>query len=91
MGNVLMSVRLDGEVSLEKAAEKLGVERSQIDEEYGLVAIDADAKLFALMVKESAITESSSGLGDSSNDYPGPFSNPVIAPFGPFERDQSKN
>lgn len=77
MSKMLYTVKLEGsDPSLEQVAEKLGITKGDLDEEYGLIEIDPEQKLYSVMVEESAVGER------MSPDVKGPFSNPRIEPFG---------
>lgn len=77
MSKMLYTIKLeDKEPSIEDVAEKLGVKKDDIDEEYGVIEIDPDQNLYSVMVEESAITDA------GGEGVEGPFSNPRIEPFG---------
>ena len=75
----MMTVELDPEAAtVENAAERLGVEPDRIDPEFGVVSIDPDQNLYTVLVDEQAAAEATPRPG-----LEGPFSNPLIEPFGP--------
>lgn len=74
-----MTVELEaGAATVEAAAERLGVDPSQIDAEYGVVSVDPDLHLYAVLVDEVVASTAAERPGVA-----GPFSNPRIEPFGP--------
>jgi len=78
---VLMTVHgLNGPPSLAQAATELGISVTDIDQHFGVVAINPGEGLYAVQAKESSIHRDETARGD----YRGPFSNPEIAPFGPI-------
>ena len=81
--HVLMTVELADAPTLDRAAHALGITVSDIDPGYGLVEIDPEHRLFALLVDEAALTRSGAAQAPAgaSVPYQGPFSNPVVATF----------
>jgi hypothetical protein len=78
-----MTVRLDpDEVSLPAVQEKLGVDADQIDTSFGVVSIDPDQGLYAVMVEEGLAARAAENEG-----VEGPYSDPGIETFGPIQRD----
>lgn len=77
----LMKVVLEPDArTLEAAANQLGIDRSDLDVDFGLVPIGGDDNLFTVLVRSDALPESTE---TATKPYSGPFSNPQIAPFGP--------
>jgi len=75
---VMMSVRLEhGRASLAAAANELGVAEADLDGDYGLVELDPDASVYAVLVDERAAAGVQRRPG-----VEGPFANPPIEPFG---------
>ncbi|MDW4905033.1 hypothetical protein RB628_06655 [Streptomyces sp. ADMS] len=76
---LLVTVTLPRGAAMQDALEELGLSAQEVDEEYGLVPIDPDKGLYALLVVESAAAR----LDDQGNTaaYGGPFANPKIEPF----------
>lgn len=66
MAKVLISIELE-RPDLDLACEKLNTTKDQIDEGFGLVCIDPQKNLYALMVEEEFADQ--------------PFSSPRIEPF----------
>jgi len=71
-----------GKPSLADAAQRLGVELSDMDATFGVVPVDPDRGLYAVQVKAGRAQPAAPGA-----EYHGPFSNPTIAPFGPVQSD----
>jgi hypothetical protein len=79
MADVMLTVELDpAEATVDKAAERLGIERDRIDAEFGVVSIDPEQNLYTVLVDEQVAAEAAGRPG-----VEGPFSNPRIEPFGP--------
>jgi hypothetical protein len=79
MPKVLLTVQLPSDrATVDGARSKLGLTGEELDAAYGVVPIDPDHDLYAVMVEEDAASRASAeGLAG------GPFSNPTIEPFGP--------
>jgi hypothetical protein len=74
----------NGPPSLEAAAAELGVTVDDIDQSFGIVAVDPQRGLYCVQVPADRVpTDTGSGETGSGETYRGPFSNPKIAPFGP--------
>jgi hypothetical protein len=79
MADVMLTVELDpAEATVDKAAERLGIERDRIDAEFGVVSIDPEQNLYTVLVDEQVAAQAAERPG-----VEGPFSNPRIEPFGP--------
>jgi len=63
--------------SLADAAAQLGLDISDLNQEFGVVAIDPQEKLYAVEVKKADGTYEKQTQGA----FHGPYSNPMIAPF----------
>jgi hypothetical protein len=78
MEKYLMTVRLDGSKTIEAVAKALKIPKASIDLKYGVVEVDPEARLFAVMVEQQpVITENVEKV------FRGPFANPKIETFGP--------
>jgi hypothetical protein len=75
---ITVKVAEPGTPSLEFLRERLGLTAQQLDASFGVVPVDPEARLFALMVDDQAAVR----LG-AFPEVSGPFSNPRIEPFGP--------
>jgi hypothetical protein len=73
----------DGAPTLAEAAHQLGLDVGACDPDFGVVVIDPDRKLYGIRVDTAKIT------GDFEVGH-GPFSDPVIAPFGPDPKQGPK-
>lgn len=82
MSKLMMTVKIDPEHgSTHELREQLGLSAGELDEDFGVVNVDPEENLYAIMVDESA--------AQRLTDVPsvqGPFSNPRIEPFGPPKR-----
>jgi|GEM_PF-1048937 len=77
----------DASLSLEGAAEQLGVEPADLDGEFGVVPIDPRRNLYAVQVRADRLPPDFA----SSEPFRGPFASPEIAPFGlDDERETTK-
>jgi hypothetical protein len=63
--------------SLDAAAQQLGVRTEDIDRDYGVVAVDPERGLYAVMVRADRLPPEK-----PADSYRGPFANPKIEPFG---------
>ncbi len=62
--------------SIAFAAEQLGVRTSDLDHAYGVVSLDPDRGLYAVLVRADRLPASS-----KDEAFRGPYSNPKISPF----------
>jgi hypothetical protein len=67
--------------SLAVAAEQLGVQIADISESYGVVPVDPDQGLYAVLVRADRLPPA-----EGSQPFQGPYSNPKIVPFGGSEK-----
>jgi hypothetical protein len=65
---------------LARAAEIIGVPLKALDRDFGVVPIDPERGLYAVMVREDAVRGRSRS---EERPFSGPFSNPKIEAFGP--------
>jgi hypothetical protein len=81
---MLFTVELEPkDANLNGVRERLRITPDQIDEEFGVVAIDPDRSLYAVLVDESVVSGLSDAHPDARGTVKGPFSNPRIEGFGP--------
>ena len=74
-----MTVKLDPDAaSPDQAAQVLGVPKEKLDGEFGVVNIDPERHLYAVLLDEDVAAAVSGTEGVA-----GPYSNPPIEPFGP--------
>lgn len=76
---LLVTVTLPRGAAMKQALEELGLSASEVDEAYGLVPVDPDQDLYAVLVTEPAAARLANH-GDVAG-YAGPFANPEIEPF----------
>jgi len=77
----LMTITVpNGKPTLAEAAQRLGVEPSDMDATFGVVPVDPDNGLYAVQVRAGRAT------AQQGSSYQGPWSNPAIAPFGPVQQ-----
>lgn len=69
--------------TLEDAAKHLHVEIGDLDETFGVICVDPAEGVHTVLVEESALTKLPGEDSAHDKSYEGPFSNPVIQPFGP--------
>jgi hypothetical protein len=78
-----------GKPTLAEAAQRLGVQLSDMDATFGVVPIDPNQGLYAVQVRAGRAKT------PEGRAYQGPWSNPSIAPFGPVQEgnkpDKDKN
>lgn len=80
---MLLTVELEpSRATLSEVKKALHLSDSDIDDEFGVVSVDPDAGLYAVLVEEPAAAAAASHPG-----VKGPFSNPRIEPFGPLTAD----
>jgi hypothetical protein len=83
VAKVMMTVELDpAGASTEQAAKRLGVPKEKLDGDFGVVNIDPEKHLYAVLLDEDVAAGVSATEGVS-----GPYSNPPIEPFGPPRRE----
>jgi hypothetical protein len=82
--HVLVQVHLPRDPSLQAAADHLGVSIALLDSDYGVVAVDVAANLYAVRVDSSAQTKAQQALG--SGNAEGVFSDVKVEPMGPPEK-----
>ena len=83
---VMLSIKLPPEqATLTEARKRLGLAQDEIDEGFGLVALDPAADLYAVVVGAEAGARASAAAGDTG-EVGGPFANPRIEPFGPPQK-----
>lgn len=79
MSRLMLTVKLDPDhATLDDVRQQLGVGEDEIDSDFGVVNIDPEADLYAIMVDDQT-AERLSG----QPDVKGPYANPPIEPFGP--------
>ena len=73
---VMLTVKLPpAEATLAEACRRLGLGDDEVDHDFGLVAVDPDGGVYAVLVAAEASARAA--------EVSGPFANPPIEPFGP--------
>jgi hypothetical protein len=81
MDRVLLTVRLEpGRATREDVCARLGVAESDLDPEFGVVLVDPQRNLYAVLVDEAVAPRAAQAEGVS-----GPYANPSIRPAEPPE------
>ncbi len=70
-----------GQPSLQAVREQFGLAPEEIDEQFGVVAVDPEAHLYCVLLDEAAIVRIHGGDPAAAALLEGPFANPVIEPF----------
>jgi hypothetical protein len=79
MSKVMVTVKLDPQrVSLADARELLGVDADAFDQDFGVISVNPDEDLYAVLVEQDAVADMK-----TDEQVSGPYSNPRIEPFGP--------
>ncbi|MDH5509111.1 MAG: hypothetical protein OEZ32_02030 [Nitrospinota bacterium] len=75
----------EGTPSIESVCERYGLSLEDLDSSFGVISIDPWENLYCVMIEQTAM-EKLGGATVKSSDIKGPFSNPMIGPFGPAEK-----
>ncbi len=79
MSKVMVTLKLDPEqASLAHVRESLGIGSEEIDDDFGVIAVQPEENLYAVLVEQDTADRVQGTEG-----VEGPFSNPKIEPFGP--------
>lgn len=74
----MLTLKLDPKnATLADVRRKLNLSADDVDTEFGVIKIDPQKNLYAVLVDERAADKAAGQLG-----VQGPFSNPKIQPFG---------
>ncbi|MBI3245045.1 MAG: hypothetical protein HYZ50_00885 [Deltaproteobacteria bacterium] len=71
----------DGQPSLQAVRDKFGLTPEEIDEQFGVVAIDPDEHLYCVLLEEAAVLRIHGSDHAAASLIEGPFANPAIEPF----------
>ena len=89
MPRVLYNVRWpNGPPTIDQICEKYCFSPDELDGDYGVVEIDPQDHLYSILVDDTAIARVEhewDAAGKRDKGLKGPFSNPMIEPFGPPE------
>jgi len=88
MAKVLYTVRWpNGAPTIEQICGKYGFSPGELDGQFGVVEIDPQDHLYSILVDDAAVARVEPGWASRGDEdgLAGPFSNPVIEPFGPPE------
>ncbi len=89
MTRQMVTIRCPGQPpTTAEVRSRYGLDPDDLDESFGVVEIDPNDALYAVLVNEAAaatIRGATTGEQDQPWESRGPFANPRIAPFGPPE------
>lgn len=81
MEKVMMTLKSPGgPPSIDSVAQKFGLEPHEIDRDFGVVPIDPADGSYTILVDRNAASKI---RPDEDWEVSGPYSNPIIEPFGP--------
>jgi hypothetical protein len=83
MSKVMVTLKLDPkQASLAQVRESLRIGSEEIDDDFGVIAVQPEKNLYAVLVEQDTADRVQGTEG-----VEGPFSNPKIEPFGPPQKD----
>ena len=80
MAKVMVTFEATQPPSIDDLKRRFGLTDGEIDEAFGVIEIDPDARAYTIRVEESAARRITGGAESSAR---GPFADPKIEPFGP--------
>jgi hypothetical protein len=84
MSKLLYTIMWDKQpLNIETFSKEFGVALDDIDRDFGVVEIDPQAHLYAVMIEETAARRLAGKQTSADRGVKGPYDNPVIEPFGP--------
>jgi len=84
MSKLLYTIMWDKQpLTVDTFSKEFDVALNEIDRDFGVVEIDPQAHLYAVMIEEAAANRLSGKQSSADNRVSGPYDNPVIEPFGP--------
>ncbi len=88
METVILQFRQRGSTpSLEDVQRRFNLKPGEVDQQYGVVVLDAAESLYTVLISASAQKQVGNALSKSPKDSAeGIFANPRIEPFGPPEK-----
>lgn len=88
--SIRWQIAKDGQPSLQAVRDKFGLAPEEIDEQFGVVAIDPDDHLYCVLLEEVAVLRIHGGDPTAAVLVEGPFANPAIEPFNLKDESQEK-
>lgn len=79
MPNVMLQFRSQVYPTLQQVAELFEVDKTSLDQEFGVVATDQEANLYVVLIEESAIGKINLKHLTSTDNAEGIFSDPHIS------------
>jgi hypothetical protein len=79
--------------TLDDVCASFQLDKSDVDEDFGVVEIDPDDHLYSIMVEESRIAQVDPKWAEVETEegtLRGPFSNPPVEPFGPPQGEDER-
>lgn len=67
--------------TLDQVRERFALGGDEVDDQFGVVATDPDAGVYAILVEEGAIERLRGERTEEAKAVKGPFANPRIEPF----------
>ena len=81
-------IEMHGKPTLAEAAKDLGVATEDLDAAFGVVPVDPERGIYAVLVQAGRAPKQTQ---ESGRDFRGPWSDPAIMPFGPVQHEKKKD